>query len=108
MCVVILSGSFPLKEPGTPELLLLWVRSLRVAALVLSDPFQHTSPANLVYSLMACPLTALGPMSRSSCVIYVNLELTVRRLLQMGSRGKVFLDSTSLLALGSCHSYAKR
>lgn len=65
-------------------------------------------PANTVYRLIACLLTAPGPTSHCSCAIYVNLELMVQRPLQMGSHGKVFLDSMSLLALGSCHLYAKR
>jgi len=65
-------------------------------------------PANPVYGLTACLLTAPGPMSRCSCAICVNLELMAQRPLQMGSHGKVFLDSMSLLVLESCHLYAKR
>lgn len=66
------------------------------------------SPDSAIYGLIACLSIAAGPMSRCSCAIYVNLELMVQRPLQMGSHGKVFLDSMSLLALGSCHLYAKR
>lgn len=66
------------------------------------------SAANLVYSLTACLLTASGPTSHYLCAIYVNLALMVQRPLRMGSHGKVFLDSMSLLALGLCHLYAKR
>lgn len=66
------------------------------------------SPDNAIYGLAACLSIAAGPMSHCSCAIYVNLELMVQRPLQMGSHGKVFLGSTSLLASGSCHSYARR